>query len=511
MTAGLLTGLRILDLSVWRPGPYATQLLAEIGADVIKVEPPGGDPMRAYPELFTSLSANKRSIVLDLKNETDRERALELATSADVIVEGFRPGVVGRLGVGYDVVRPSNLSVIYCSVSGMGQRGPLALVPGHDANYQAWAGALSPEGGPPIVAPLPIADLAGGLAAAFAICAAAFRRERSGEGEYIDVSMSDVLATWTGAATSRAEGVDPSARGVPGYGLFEAADGRHLVLGIISENHFWAALCAVLGLEDAGALEFVDRMARLEELQARVTAAIAQRPRDDLVDALRARDVPVAPVLDRGGMLGLSHFRERAVSTSDPWADPAIGYPVQFDAHPARRVTPPPGIDEHRGASFRDVEVRPLTGDDAEAAERVIDAALGSRHQARLGEILDVLACPGFGAWAGQVLVGVATYTGSELAALGVSVEHRGTGVGGLLVEAVASALAAAGEPSVWLVTTNDNLDALRLYQRHRFRITEVHRGGVDEARPLKPVIPLVGKHGIELHDELVLTRELTP
>src|SRR5205814_4474967 len=115
---GLLAGLRVLDLSIWRPGPYATQLLAEIGADVLKVEPPGGDPMRSYPELFTSLNANKRSIVLDLKSDADRARALELAAHAVVVIEGFRPGVVARLGVGYDDVRAVNAAIVYCSLSG---------------------------------------------------------------------------------------------------------------------------------------------------------------------------------------------------------------------------------------------------------------------------------------------------------------------------------------------------------------------------------------------------------
>ena len=165
---GLLTGLRVLDLSIWRPGPYATQLLAEIGADVIKIEPPGGDPMRRYPELFVSLNANKRSIVLDLKDAADRARALDLAGEADVVVEGFRPGVTDRLGVGYGDVLAVNPTVIYCSVSGMGQDGPLAGLPGHDLNYQAWAGVLAPDGGPPVVPAVPLADLAGGMAAAFA-------------------------------------------------------------------------------------------------------------------------------------------------------------------------------------------------------------------------------------------------------------------------------------------------------------------------------------------------------
>src|SRR2546423_2227686 len=146
--SGLLDGLRVLDFTIWRPGPYATQLLAELGAEVLKVEPPGGDPMRRYPGLFESLNVNKRSIVLDLKNDDHRARALALTAAADVLVEGFRPGVAARLGLGYEDARSVNSSIVYCSVSGMGQDGPLAPVPGHDLNYQAWAGSLEPDGGP---------------------------------------------------------------------------------------------------------------------------------------------------------------------------------------------------------------------------------------------------------------------------------------------------------------------------------------------------------------------------
>ena len=118
---GLLAGLRVLDLTIWRPGPYATQLLAEIGADVVKVEPPGGDPMRAYPGLFAGLNVNKRSLMLDLKSSPGRQRALQLAGDADVVIEGFRPGVAGRLGVGYDEIRTANPTVIYCSEPGIEQ------------------------------------------------------------------------------------------------------------------------------------------------------------------------------------------------------------------------------------------------------------------------------------------------------------------------------------------------------------------------------------------------------
>lgn len=352
MEGGLLAGIRILDLTIWRPGPYATQLLAELGADVLKVEPPGGDPMRAYPELFAALNVNKRGIALDLKDEAGRARALELASEADVVIEGFRPGVADRLGVGYSDVQVVNPSVVYCSVSGMGQHGPRAEAPGHDLNFQAWAGALAPDGGEPRVAAVPIADLAGGMAVAFAICAALVRRARTGEGERIDTAMADVLATWTGAVRPQAEGVDPAVRGVPGYGVFRTADGGNVSLGVLTEDHFWAALCDVLGLTDVRDCSFAERMHRLEEVQEALSAAIATRDRDDLVEALLAAQVPAAPVLTRGEMLGVAHFRERGVVTADPWMDPATGHPVRFEQHPAQRTRPAPGLDEHRGQGF---------------------------------------------------------------------------------------------------------------------------------------------------------------
>lgn len=350
--AGLLSGVRVLDFTIWRPGPYATQLLAELGADVLKIEPPGGDPMRAYPGLFASLSANKRSLVLDLKTEADRARALELAADADVVIEGFRPGVAARLGVGYEHVQAVNPTVVYCSLSGLGQSGPLADASGHDLNYQAWAGALAPEGGEPVVSPVPIADLAGGMAAAFGVCAALVRRARTGDGEHIDAAMTDVLATWTGAVTPHAEGTDAEARGVPGYGMFKTADGTYVALGTLTEDHFWAPLCDGLGLAEVRGLSFVERMARVDELQERITEEIRGRPRDQLVADLLRAGVPVSPVLDRSGMLDLVHLQERAVVTADPWSDPAIGYPLLFQHHPARRTAPPPAIDEHRGEGF---------------------------------------------------------------------------------------------------------------------------------------------------------------
>jgi crotonobetainyl-CoA:carnitine CoA-transferase CaiB-like acyl-CoA transferase len=353
MTEGLLAGVRILDFSIWRPGPYATQLLGELGADICKIEPPGGDPMRAYPGLFAELNVNKRSIVLDLKTDEGVGRAHELAVDADVVIEGFRPGVADRLGIGADELCALNPHLVYCSLSGMGQIGDLADASGHDLNYQAWAGALAPEQGTPAIAAVPIADLAGGLAAAYAICAAIVRQQRTGEGERIDVAMGDVLATWTGANPPVARGVEPGARGVPGYGLFAAADG-YATLGIITEDHFWTPLCDVLGMGDVRELTFLERMKDVPALQDRIARVIASQPRDEIVRRLLAAGVPAASVLDRYEMVQLSHFRAREVVVDDFDGRPVTGHPVRFVKHPAARTSRAPDVDEHRGEGFRE-------------------------------------------------------------------------------------------------------------------------------------------------------------
>src|SRR5581483_5508758 len=157
------------------------------------------------------------------------------------------------------------------------------------------------------------------------------------------------------------------------------ADGQHVALSIITENHFWRALCDVLGLTDVRDLDFVERMARLDELQARIADAIARHERDTLVEQLLAADAPAAPVLDRHEMLALDHFRDHAVSTSDPWAATAAGYPVRFRDHPARRVAAPPTVDAHADADFGTVDIRPLTPADEPAVEALVTDGLGHR------------------------------------------------------------------------------------------------------------------------------------
>jgi crotonobetainyl-CoA:carnitine CoA-transferase CaiB-like acyl-CoA transferase len=335
-TAQFLSGLRVLDLSIWRPGPYATSLLVPLGADVLKVEPPGGDPMRSYPGLFAAINEGKRSLELNLKEAGDRTRALELAARADVLVEGFRPGVLSRLGLDEAAVRALNPRIVYCSISGYGQHDHRALLPGHDVNYHAWSGALTPEGGTATSnPPLPTADLAAGMAAAFGICAAILGRMTSGEGTYLDISMTDVLATWTGPAGARPAGGAESRPPIPGYGLFSTADGGQIALGVMNEQHFWTSLCAALELGTVAALGFDERCRRGTELQDAVAEAVATRTRDELMGLLVAAGVPVAPVLDRQGMLA---------------AGPFPRFPIRLPLPPD--APPVPSLDQHRGEGF---------------------------------------------------------------------------------------------------------------------------------------------------------------
>lgn len=343
---GLLAGVRVLDLSIWRPGPYATQLLVELGADVVKIEPPGGDPMRVFPTLFAVLNAGKRSVAVDLKDAGERDAVLAVARDADAVVEGFRPGVVRALRVDAESVRRVNPSVVYCSISGYGQDGPLAGVPGHDVNYQAWAATLEPRTADdaPVVPRPPIADLAGGAYAALAVCAALVRRSRTGEGESIDVSMTDVLASWTSAVPplTLPDGQEVGGH-VAGYGTFRAADGGWVALGVISEDHFWAGLTRVLGLDDAASLSFAERLALGVPLTERIAEAIAERKRNDLVRDLAAAGVPASPVLSQDEMLQAEHFRERGTVVDGPDGTPLMQHPIRYGDHPARapREVPP--------------------------------------------------------------------------------------------------------------------------------------------------------------------------
>jgi crotonobetainyl-CoA:carnitine CoA-transferase CaiB-like acyl-CoA transferase len=354
MERGLLSAMRVLDFGQWRPAPYATQLLADLGAEVLKVEPPGGDPMRSFPAIFATVAGYKRSVVLDLKDPDGRARALALAAEADVVVEGWRPGVAARLGVGPDDVRAVNPAVVYCSLSGFGATGPLVQAPGHDVNYQAHAGSLAPDGGAPAPAPtprIPFADLAGGLAAAFAICAAWIGCQQTGEGEVIDVAMTDVLASWTNVVGGGAlDGVGTRVRGLPAYGTFAVADG-YVALGVIVERHFWDATCRGLGLDDLVGLDVAAQVERSDEVRSRIATALEGWSRDAVVAHLLALGAPISPVLSRAEVIADEHLRARGTVVEGP-DGPAFAHPIQFRTRPARPPGPSPAPGDHDADGF---------------------------------------------------------------------------------------------------------------------------------------------------------------
>jgi crotonobetainyl-CoA:carnitine CoA-transferase CaiB-like acyl-CoA transferase len=362
--SGLLSGLRVLDLSLWQPGHTATQLLADLGADVLKIEPPGGDRMRALPDRFLNFNSHKRSVVLDLKRDEDRARLLRLVADVEVVVEGFRPGVADRLGAGYERLSAANPGLVYCSISGFGQTGPLAQVSGHDHNYQAYAGAfVRPSSGSSSPAPTAalIGDQGSGLAAAFAILAAVLCARRTGRGEKIDVSIADLLVSWVAPAGPIGDPDQRPMRTGPSAGMatYRTADGGDVVLGIFSEDHFWKLLCRHIALDVHADLTMAERAARGAELVAAVGDRFSARTRDDLVGELGALGIPIAPVLSREEALGQAHFWDRGVLARDVDGVRRVAHPVRYASHPALPPGPAPALGQGGGESPPTSPTRP--------------------------------------------------------------------------------------------------------------------------------------------------------
>ena len=354
MAGGLLDGMRVLDLSLWQPGQTASQLLADLGADVIKVEPHGGDRMRRLPGRFAAYNGHKRSIVLDLKDDGDRARLFELVADAEVVIEGYRPGVADRLGVGFEALAAVNPAIVMCSITGYGQSGPLADVAGHDHNYQAYAGAFTfAEGAAPQPAGLLVGDQGSGMAAAFAIVSAVLCARRTGEGDHLDVAITDLLASWVvPMGMQPGDGASPASDELPAMGAFATQDGRWVELGVYSEDHLWDALCRALGLADLVGLDMAARGERSVELRATIAANVANRTRGEFVAEMTRLTIPVAPILSRDEMLRHPNFAQRGLLSDGPDGHPVLHHPVRYLRHPAREPGEVPMLDAHAGQGF---------------------------------------------------------------------------------------------------------------------------------------------------------------
>lgn len=356
---GKLSGITVVDLTQFLPGPMMTVMMADQGAEVIKVEPPAGDPAREQAPFdtygdaeqsvwFANLNRGKQSVVLDLKSEAGKARLGELIATADVLVEGFRPGVMARLGFDYAAAKAINPAIIYCSISAFGQHGALAHHPAHDMAVQALGGFLSVNDGPdgtPVVPGAPSADLAAGLTALSAVLMALIGRERTGEGAYIDCAMFDSLLPWCvhTAGSAIAGGDAPrsasqrSLGGAAFYQVYKTADGRHVVLGG-REMKFARNL-----LE---ALERPDLLAIAEAPAGDQGALIAflrdtfkTRSRDQWVQWFADKDVAFAPVLDFREALDEPHIAERRLWVEAHGGGHHIAPAIRFegeDWQPAR-------------------------------------------------------------------------------------------------------------------------------------------------------------------------------
>jgi crotonobetainyl-CoA:carnitine CoA-transferase CaiB-like acyl-CoA transferase len=366
--SGVLEGLKVVDLTRLLPGGFCTMLFADMGADVLKIEEPGkGDYIRWMDPFkggmssgHIALNRGKRSMTLNLKHERGPEVLLRLVRDADVLVESYRPGVMDRLGVGYERLSQENQGLVYCAITGYGQDGPYKDRAGHDINYLGFAGVLGingPRGGDPVVAGVQIADVGGGgLMAAVGILAALNERARTGRGRFVDISMMDGAVSWTAmqAAGFFMDGIQPRKSemrlngGIACYRVYRCADGKHVTVGAL-EPQFWALLCKALDVP-----EFIERQYappdEQDEISARIQEILLQRTRDEWVKELSDLDACFGPVNDFAEAFQDPQVLARGMKTEVPTSEGptgAVGNPIKFVGAEQEAPGPAPGFGEH--------------------------------------------------------------------------------------------------------------------------------------------------------------------
>ena len=370
-----LAGVRVADFSMFVPGPFCSAILADLGAEVIKVEPPKGDPGRSYvPVQFRTENRNKRSIAVDLKNSVSRKIVQKLAEHSDIAIEGFRPGVAKRLGIDFESLQRHNPKIIHCSISGYGQTGPWRERPGHDVNYVAAAGALAFPGQwlkAPARSSLAIADMGGGTFAAIAILSSLYERNKTGKGASLDLSLFEAAFFWAAMRHSLDPKVDPRAHLFPVNDVFETSDGKRLTLGIL-EEHFWKNFVTFVP-ELAGEEFSTDQKRRAsgDRLSSLIERAIKNKTAKEWLDLCDAHDVPVDLCVTPGEAAELEQVRARhdvAAAGGERFAT----FPVYADgARGGELRRGVPGLGEHT----REILVE-LKFDDGEIAQMVSSGAV---------------------------------------------------------------------------------------------------------------------------------------
>jgi crotonobetainyl-CoA:carnitine CoA-transferase CaiB-like acyl-CoA transferase len=369
-----LAGVRVADFSMFVPGPFCSAILADLGAEVIKVEAPAGDPGRSYvPVQFRTENRNKRSIGLNLKSPESEKIIERLAKHSDIAIEGFRPGVAKRLGIDAESLRAFNPRIICCSISGYGQTGPWRERPGHDVNYVAAAGALAFPGQwlkAPSRSSLAIADMAGGTFAAVAVLSSLYEREKTGKGSSLDLSLFEAAFFWAAMRHSLDKNVDPRAHLFPVNDIFETSDGKRLTLGIL-EEHFWknfVGVAKVLGFDLSSERFSTDakRRANGDALSAELEKLLRQKTAKEWLELCDAHDVPVDLCVTPGDAAELEQIRARK-DVASVGGDRFATFPVFADgARGGELRRGVPRLGEHT----REILVE-LKFDDAEIAQMV--------------------------------------------------------------------------------------------------------------------------------------------
>jgi crotonobetainyl-CoA:carnitine CoA-transferase CaiB-like acyl-CoA transferase len=363
---GALHGIKIVDLSIQIPGPYCSMILGDLGAEVIKIEQPGtGDFARALPHLFNGINRNKKSMILELKLPEGKEILYKLVVQADIVLEGFRPGVATKLGIDYATLKGINPRIIYCAISGYGQDGPYKNMAGHDINYQGVSGLLGLTDDIKASADLsglPLADIAGSMFAAISILTALVSRAKTGTGQYIDVSMAAGVFSWAGASLFTAlKGLDNAeSLYIPHYGIFKTKDNKFITLGIIHEQHFWENLGTVIDLGEMKSLNLMERIARREEVLGVLQSAFKTKTREEWLTLLHEADVPCSPVLTMEESFADPQILHRNMVFE--MAHPVEGtikqraFPAWFSDMQLKKDMPPPLYGQHTDEILRELD-----------------------------------------------------------------------------------------------------------------------------------------------------------
>ncbi len=373
MARGAFSGVRVLDLSRVLAGPYGSMLLADLGAEVIKVEqPPKGDETRTIGPHFqgpfsayvVAVNRNKKSMVLDMKAEEGRQVFYDLVKVADIVWDNYRPGVLERIGADYETLSEINPGIISCSISGFGQDGPYRDLPAFDLIVQAMGGGMSitgEPGRPPVRSGIPIGDLAGGMFAAYAVSAALYQREKTGRGQHLDISLLDgqvSLLTYL-PQNWLMSGVVPGQVGsrhvsVVPYGAFETKD-TYIVIASYGSDKFWRLICKVLGIEelteDPRFKTNDDRFNNREDLEDKLQKIFVTRPGDEWISLLREAGIPCGPINTVDKVLEDPQViaRNMVVHTEHPRAGhlTMVGNPIKMSAQKEQQIAPPPELGEH--------------------------------------------------------------------------------------------------------------------------------------------------------------------